>query len=58
MSKELIFCHRFPERCLGNDTCSEGYTGFFCESCDAKNGFIKIGNTCGLCGSSPLNSWL
>ena len=42
-SKELLFCERFPERCLGNDTCSEGYTGFFCETCDAKKGFVLIG---------------
>lgn len=38
-------------KCLGNDTCKEGYTGVLCENCDLINNYAPSGGGCGKCDS-------
>ena len=44
-------------RCLGENTCSEGFTGILCKQCDVENGFLtKAGDgfRCNLCPDYSL----
>ena len=46
------------KRCLGQDECSEGFVGIFCEECDETKGYVKISaSDCAICGP-PGVSWM
>ncbi|KRX10035.1 Pectin lyase fold/virulence factor [Pseudocohnilembus persalinus] len=53
-SEEIKYyhCSKFPDRCLGNDTCLTAYTGVLCESCDIIQDFRKNYQGCSKCYSN------